>query len=139
MSEPVCIGDAGPLVDFLVPESEHHEWVRQLVMRLPSPLLTCEPVLAEAAHLVRRKTGGIEALLELIESRSIEISFALQVESDAVSSLIRRYRDVPMSLADACLVRMAEIRGLPICTLDSHFTVYRKHGRDPLAVISPAR
>jgi predicted nucleic acid-binding protein len=48
-----------------------------------------------------------------------------------------RYANVPMSLADACLVRMAEMTGLPICTLDTDFAIYRVHGRRPLDLITP--
>ncbi len=44
-----------------------------------------------------------------------------------------------MSLADACLVRLAEITGLPICTLDSDFAIYRAHGRRALTLITPER
>ena len=51
--------------------------------------------------------------------------------------LIDRYANVPMSLADACLVRMAELVDLPICTLDADFAIYRAHGRRPLRLISP--
>ena len=50
---------------------------------------------------------------------------------------MERYADVPMSLADACLVRMAEITGLPICTLDNDFSLYRTHRRRPLELITP--
>jgi uncharacterized protein len=55
----------------------------------------------------------------------------------AVQALMERYANVPMSLADACLVRLAEMTRLPICTLDSDFAVYRAHGRRGLALIMP--
>jgi uncharacterized protein len=50
---------------------------------------------------------------------------------------MERYRNVPMSLADACLVRLAEIHRLPVCTLDSDFAVYRIGRRTPLTLITP--
>jgi hypothetical protein len=52
---------------------------------------------------------------------------------------MRRYANVPMSLADACLVRLAELTRLPICTLDSDFGIYRAHGRRTLELITPER
>jgi uncharacterized protein len=55
----------------------------------------------------------------------------------AIRALMQRYANVPMSLADACLVRLAEMTGLPICTLDADFSVYRAHGRRALTLISP--
>ena len=51
----------------------------------------------------------------------------------------KKYRDQPISLADACIVRMAELYDRhSVLTLDSDFLVYRKHGRVPLAVLYPA-
>jgi uncharacterized protein len=52
---------------------------------------------------------------------------------------MERYANVPMSLADACLVRLAELTSLPICTFDADFAIYRAHSRRPLTVISPSR
>jgi predicted nucleic acid-binding protein len=59
--------------------------------------------------------------------------------SHSLRKLHQKYRDRPMSLADACIVRMAEIyEQHAVLTLDSDFSVYRKHGRVPLALIHPA-
>ncbi len=63
----------------------------------------------------------------------------LDDHSQAVAALIAKYQDVPMSLADACLVRMAEVHDRHVVfTLDSDFSIYRKHGRSPIAVLVPA-
>ena len=52
--------------------------------------------------------------------------------------MVRRYNDVPMSLADACLVRLAELYPQsPVLTLDSDFVAYRKNGRQLIPIISP--
>ena len=61
----------------------------------------------------------------------------LSPEADALHALMNRYRNVPMSLADACLVRLAEIYDLPICTLDSDFATYRARGHRRLVLITP--
>ena len=59
-------------------------------------------------------------------------------ERQALWKLIRKYEDLPMSLADACLVRLAELHpAARVFTLDSHFRVYRKNGRQQIPVIIP--
>jgi predicted nucleic acid-binding protein len=75
--------------------------------------------------------------LEPVERGRIQLGFNLEEELTVVRSMMERYATVPMSLADACLVRMAEISGLPICTLDSDFLVYRTRRRQPLTLITP--
>ena len=77
-------------------------------------------------------------MFEKIHDRAFEIRFRLDQEVDAVSKLLHRYRNLPMSLADACLVRMAELNdGAVIATLDTHFRIYRKHGRQVIPLITP--
>ena len=67
----------------------------------------------------------------------LRIGLQLDQETGAIRALMQRYANVPMSLADACLVRLAELTGLPICTLDDHFSIYRAHGRRALHLITP--
>lgn len=51
---------------------------------------------------------------------------------------MQKYTDVPMSLADACLVRMTEIHPEPmILTTDSDFDIYRRHGRRIVPCVMP--
>lgn len=137
MNPPVLI-DAGPLVAYLVREEEQHEWVRdQFALRRP-PMLTCEPVLTEAAYLVGQAQGRSTALLELLERGVIQVAFNLAAEVQPVRRLMERYQNVPMALADACLVRMAEMREeATVFTLDSDFAIYRKHGRRVIPVLGP--
>jgi len=62
----------------------------------------------------------------------------LMTERGAVGRLLRKYADRPMSLADACLVRLAELNDTAsVLTIDGDFAVYRKHGRRAIALISP--
>ena len=69
-------------------------------------------------------------MLELLERRLVIPDFSLVGELRAVGQLLRRYQSVPMSLADACLVRMAELHhGAFVLTLDGDFRIYRKHRR----------
>jgi predicted nucleic acid-binding protein len=132
------IVDTGPLVAFLDRSESHHAWAVERFREFPAPLLTCEAVLTECLYLLRRQTVAQDRVLDLVERRSLLLEFRLQEESAPIRRLMAKYRDAPMSLADACLVRMAETTGLSICTLDSHFDRYRKHGRSLLSVITPA-
>ena len=136
MSEQAIL-DTGPLVAFLDRSEAHHAWAVARFRQLSEPLFTCEPVLTECLFLLRLAPDAQDKLLELVERQALTVTFRLQDELTSVRRLMAKYRDAPMSLADACLVRMAETSSLPVCTLDAHFAVYRKHGRVPLTVISP--
>ncbi len=137
MSE-VVIADTGPLVAFLVRQEQHHRWACAAMDSLRPPLLTCEPVLAEAAHLLGRYGRSSDPLLALIERGVLNIAFAVESELAPIRHLIRRYRDQPMSLADACLVRLAELHEKPrVWTLDSDFSVYRRLGRLVIPTLMP--
>ncbi len=135
----VAIVDTGPLVAFFDRAERHHRWVAERIEELEAPLLVCEPVLAEAMYLLANYSGAKDALLELIENGALRVAFRIDEHVDVLRKLLQKYRDTPMSLADACVVRMAEIyERHEILTLDSDFSVYRKHGRVPLMLISPA-
>jgi predicted nucleic acid-binding protein len=133
-----AIVDAGPLVAFFDRKGAYYNWAAERIEELDPPLLLCEAVLAEAMHLVARFPRAQDALLGLIDNGALRIAFHLDDHLKAVRDLHRKYRDTPMSLADACIVRMAEIYDRhPVLTLDSDFSVYRKHGRVPLTLIHP--
>jgi predicted nucleic acid-binding protein len=133
------IVDTGPLVAFLVKTDGHHRWAVDRLRALPPPFFTCEPVLAEVAHLVRRVRHGLERFVDLLMSDLLRVEFDVMGERAAVGRLLRKYADTPMSLADACLVRMAELNdGASVFTIDGDFGVYRKHGRRAIPLIAPA-
>jgi uncharacterized protein len=135
---PAAIVDTGPLVAFLDRAERHHRWVVERIESLDAPLLGCEPVLAEAMHLLARFSTAQDALFGLLEGDALIIAFRMDEHVSALRKLHRKYRDRPMSLADACIVRMAEIFDRhAVLTLDSDFLIYRKHGQVPLALIHP--
>src|SRR5574337_1823202 len=135
----VAIADTGPLVALLDRAERHHAWVVERVAELEAPLLVCEPVLAEAMVLVARLPKAQEALWELLENGAIRIALHIEEQIVALRVLHRKYRDRPMSLADACIVRKAELhQNHAVFTLDSDFSVYRKNGREPLTLIHPS-
>src|SRR5438876_11397120 len=132
--------DTGPLVALLLRTDDHHGWVVDRLRELHPPFLTCEPVLAEVAHLVRRVRHGLERFVDLLRSDLLRVEFDIMAERAAVGRLLRKYADRPMSLADACLVRLAEVNdGASVLTIDGDFGVYRKHGRRRISLIVPGR
>lgn len=132
--------DTGPLVAYLDRSDRDHTWAKQTFMHISRPLLTCEAVIAESLFLLRR--GGIDpdGLLNLISRGLVLPNFRLDAEIAPIQQLMKSYRNVPMSLADACLVRMAEIyESSAIMTLDSDFTIYRKSRRKVIPLMRPSR
>ena len=130
--------DAGPIVALLVAEDMHHAWARRIWDRLEPPLLTCEAVLSEAQFLVARFGGDPRAVLEFVQRGALRVAFGVQNEVKRLLELQQAYRSLPMSLADACLVRMAEQS--PRCrvvTTDSHFRIYRRNGRQLIPILMP--
>ncbi len=139
MTREVVLLDAGPLVAALNRREHMHAWAAGQFEQLPPPLLTCEAVLAESFHLLRNVDGACERILGMLERGAVKIGMSLDDEKVAVASFFRRYRDVPASLADACLIRMSELHEpCAVLTLDSDFHVYRRHGRRIIPLIRPA-
>lgn len=133
-----AIVDTGPLVALLDRAERHHRWVSDRIEELEAPLLVCEPVLTEAMFLLARLSRAQDTLLGLLENGALRIALCVDEHTAELRSLLRKYRDQPMSLADACIVRMAELHDRhAVFTLDSDFSVYRKHGRNPLTLVSP--
>lgn len=133
-----AIVDTGPLVALLSARDTHHQWARSSFATIAPPGITCEAVLAEAWHLLRGTARGQSALLELLAGGTLTIEFGLMAELAAVRRLASRYKVQPMSLADACMVRLAEIYDeASVITLDRDFAVYRKNGRQVIPLISP--
>ena len=134
-----AIVDTGPLVAFFDRAERHHRWVAERIEELDAPLLVCEPVLAETMYLLARFPRAQDALFGLLENGALDVAFQVAEHVPALRKLLGKYRDTPMSLADACVVRMAEIHEHhAVLTLDTDFSVYRRHGRVPLALIHPA-
>ena len=132
------IVDTGPVVALLRPSDRWHAWTKERLGLVQAPMSTCESVISEAAYLLRRHAYGVESLMGLLRRGVIELRFDLQRELAAVDRLMRRYADVPISIADACLVRMSEIdAGSTLMTLDSDFRIYRRHGRQTIPLLAP--
>ncbi|MFO0872887.1 MAG: PIN domain-containing protein [Phycisphaerales bacterium] len=132
--------DTGPLVAWLNARERHHAWIRELLAEVDPPLLTCEAVVSEACFLLRGQQDGPAAVIALVERGVLDPIFRLAGEEDAIGNLMRKYAAVPMSFADACLVRMTELDPkATIVTLDADFAIYRRHGRQVVPTIMPRR
>lgn len=130
--------DTGPLVSFLASGLTHHQWVVEQWKRLRPPLLTCEPVLTEAAFLLKRERRPADPLFALLERGVIRIGLSVQDEQADLRALMQRYRNRPMSLADACLVRLSEMHtASEVFTLDSDFRIYRRHTNKSIPLLMP--
>lgn len=128
--------DTGPLVALLVPKEKHHRWATE-ALRVRARVLTCEAALSEAFFLLRKFDRASRALRGMLEEGVLEL-VPLSAEATPIAKLLERYASVPMSLADASLVRMSELfpRSV-VATLDSDFRVYRRNGRQVIPLLMP--
>jgi uncharacterized protein len=119
--------DSGPLVALLSKNDANHARARRAFAGCVPPLRTCEAVVAEACFLMRKiDAAGPEAVVALGRQGVYRIAIALPEHWTTIEALLRKYSDRPISLADACLIRCAEIHHEPrILTFDSDFNIYR--------------
>lgn len=128
--------DAGPLVAYLNARDHYHEWARQRLATMVTPLATCEAVLTEASFLLG--SSGARTVLELVARGVFSFPLDVVAEAPALHHLLARYEDQPMSFADACLVRLSELfEDSFVFTLDGDFQIYRRLGRRTIPTISP--
>jgi hypothetical protein len=126
------------LVALLSGRDTHHAWARVKAPDLAPPWLTCEAVVSEAFHLLGPL--GVSALGALLRRRALRTSFELVENLEPVLKLLEKYSDVPMSLADACLVRMTEtLADSVVLTTDEDFRIYRRHSRQVIPCVMPER
>lgn len=134
----VVLLDTGPWVALLSRNATHHKWAVEQFRRLPPPMLSCEAVVAETCFLLKRSGFDPSLALQFIERGVVQLPFVLQEQIGSVGSLFKRYGNVSASLADAALIRLAEINDSPLLlTTDSNFHIYRRHGRQMIPLASP--
>jgi predicted nucleic acid-binding protein len=139
VSDPKIIVDTGPLFAALVERDQHHSWASAQFSSLPPPFLTCEPVLAELFYLLQQRPNGSRRFFDLLERDLLLVDFNVLAERHALAQLVRKYDNLPMSLADACLVRISERHNnATVLTIDSHFRIYRKSGRQQIPLLMPS-
>jgi uncharacterized protein len=128
--------DAGFLVALLSNRDAHHAWAATQASEYPPLWSTCEAAVSEAFYLLGER--GTPSLAALLRRRALVVAFTLAENVEPIVKLLEKYSDVPMSLADACLVRMTETLANPIVlTTDRDFRVYRRHSRQVIPCVTP--
>ena len=127
--------DAGPLIAALNRRDHYHRWACDTLEHIGPPFHSCAEAMAEAAAV----TGQPAAIVEMIQSGEIIISFDLSEQAPGVLSLLNKYADREMDLADACIVRMTELMAdVRVVTLDrTDFAAYRRNGRGIIPIMVP--
>jgi predicted nucleic acid-binding protein len=129
--------DAGFLVALLSDRDARHRWAVTQAPLLPLPWKTCDAVLTEAFFVLG--AHGVQGLTGLLRRGAVLSVFHLGDEVEEVLTLMQKYANVPMSFADACLVRMTEALTDPVLlTTDADFRVYRRHSRQIIPCIMPS-
>ena len=131
--------DAGPLIALLHRDDQHHHWTKASARNLPIGWHTCEPVIVEAYFKLLRVRDGTKKLCAVLgKEELISVDWHFSDHRKAVLELLDKYRNLPASVADACLIRTAEIAEEPLVwTTDSHFRVYRMHKNRKIPLLAP--
>jgi predicted nucleic acid-binding protein len=128
--------DTGFLVALISRRDANHDWASAQAQHFAPPWTTCEAVLSEAFHLLASRGGS--RLAALLRRRAVLCRFRFGEDAEAVLRLLAKYENVPISFADACLVRMTETANDPILlTTDADFRIYRRHARQAIPALLP--
>jgi len=129
------IADTGFLVAFANRSDEHHAWAVELAEGVTEPLLTCEPVLAEAAFHLR----SVSLVLAMVSEGLVTVAFDVTANHAALSKLAAKYADRRPDLADLCLIRMSELHPRhSVITVDrADFRVFRRNKREAIPLVCP--
>jgi len=130
--------DTGPLVAYFNRRDRYHAWAVKRWESLVDPVLTCEAVISEAAFLLRDDGLDPGKLWSALERGTIRVDFDFGRQQADLIRLLRKYDDQPVSVADACLVRLSELNARSaVFTTDEDFRQYRRHGRGIIPLIAP--
>jgi uncharacterized protein len=128
------IADTGFLIALANARDLHHSWALRMAEQVTEPLLTCEPVLAEAAFHLRNSALGLEMIAEDL----VALAFDCNDHLPQLAVLAARYADRQPDLADLCLIRMSELYPQhSIVTVDRDFRLYRRNKREVIPIIMP--
>ena len=128
------IADTGFLIALANARDLHHSWALRMAEQVTEPLLTCEPVLAEAAFHLRNSA----LVLEMIAEGLVTLAFDCNDHLQQLAVLAARYADRQPDLADLCLIRMSELYPRhSIVTVDRDFRLYRRNKREVIPIIMP--
>jgi predicted nucleic acid-binding protein len=128
--------DTGFIVARLDRSEQFHEHCLTVLKGLHGPLITCEAVIVESVYLLQHLYGATEAILQNVKQGIFQVPFTLADRAGEVETLMKKYADVPMDLADACLVDLAtQTESGRILTLDGDFKIYRWGRNRPFEIL----
>jgi predicted nucleic acid-binding protein len=132
--------DAGPIVAYLRESETYHGWALAQFQRF-SRFATCEAVIAEACARLAYFDEEPQRVIELVAEADFDVSFQIKPNADRIARLMEKYADLPMDVADACIVTMSEkVKDCVVVTLDRNdFAVYRRHEREVIPFVAPER
>lgn len=134
----VTLLDTGPLVAFLSAGDQHHPWAADAFDALTGRLISCEAVISEASFVLARDRYRRSVVLELAERMGVEVQ-PLGHELRTLRQMMDKYATVPMSFADACLVRLADLHpSAVVMTCDADFRTYRRSNRRVINTLMPS-
>ena len=129
--------DTGPLVAILEKRDQYHATCVEVLKSLRPPLITCWPVITEAAYLLRQSPSALQGLFRMLEQGFLQLATIDNSSARWIAEFYKQYHDQEPQLADAALVYLAERDGLnTVFSLDHrHFRVFRLASRDPLHLL----
>lgn len=129
--------DAGPLVALIDRDDPAHAACVEALKTLRDPLITVWPAFTEAMYLLRESWPAQRALWSRLETQALDVAPIDDTDAARMRELMEKYRDLPMDLADAALVRVAERDDIvQVFTLDRrHFSLYRRGRRQRFAIV----
>ena len=137
--KPVLL-DTNVIVAAFDQRERDHKRCKRALEELVHPVATCEAVITESCYLLSRIPRAPEAVLANVEEGLFEIRFELSRSINAVKALMRKYGDLPIDFADACLIQMAdELDTGDILTVDSDFLHYRWRKTRPFNLLIPPK
>lgn len=129
--------DAGPMVALLHADDRHHQQCKETLQSLTEPLGSVWPAVTEAMYLLGFSWRAQDALWEFLERGGVTL-LSLELRDFArMRELMKKYQDLPMDLADAALVRVAERERIHrIFTLDRRdFSLYQPEGLERFQIL----
>lgn len=113
--------DTGPIVAIMLQSDEHHEKCVEQLRSIRGPLLTCWPVVTEAAWLLRAYPEATRRFLSSFGGRPFELLPLDETDLPAIAVILAKYASLGIQLADASLAHLANRE-----RIDSIFTLDRR-------------
>lgn len=100
--------DTGPIVGLIAEADQYREAALEGFAKLNGPMITCWPVITEAAWLMRNMPSYSRLLARFLNDQKLQIEHLTKRDLPAIEQLLTRYQDLKLQLADACLLQLAD-------------------------------